>query len=60
LHAAIEAGELHSDTNVEALADSYATPLQSLSAQARDGIPRKHLLAAVDPAMLLLRAAERP
>jgi AcrR family transcriptional regulator len=59
LQAAVEAGELRPDTNVEALADCYATLLQGLSVQARDGIPRNRLLATVDSAMQMLGKDKR-
>ncbi|MGN6535449.1 MAG: TetR/AcrR family transcriptional regulator [Mesorhizobium sp.] len=57
LERAVAEGELRPDTDAEALADHYAAILIGLAVQARDGMPRKRLLATIPAAMLALRAA---
>lgn len=57
LERAVAGGELRPDTDAEALADHYAAILIGLAVQARDGMPRKRLLATIPAAMLALRAA---
>lgn len=57
LKRAVTDGELRPDTDVGALADHYAAILIGIAVQARDGIPRKRLLATIPAAMLALRAA---
>jgi hypothetical protein len=44
-------GELRPGTDVEALGDHFAALLHGLSVQARDGVPKKRLLALIRPAM---------
>jgi AcrR family transcriptional regulator len=60
LQQALDEGELRAGTNVQALGDFYATQLHGISVQARDGVPRDRLLAAVDTALLLLDQALQP
>ena len=57
LKRAVTEGELRPDTNIAALADHYAAILIGVAVQARDGVPRKQLLATLPTAMLALRAA---
>ena len=52
--------ELRAGTDVQALGDFYATQLHGISVQARDGVPRQRLLAAVQTALLLLDTALEP
>jgi AcrR family transcriptional regulator len=54
LKQAVASGELSQDTDVEALGDHFSTLLHGLSVQARDGVPRKRLLALIPHAMRLL------
>jgi AcrR family transcriptional regulator len=54
LRSAVTTGELRSDTNAQALGDAFAALLHGLSVQARDGVPRRRLLALIDPAMTML------
>jgi AcrR family transcriptional regulator len=44
---AVRDGELAAATDVEALGDYFATLLHGLSVQARDGVPKKRLLALI-------------
>jgi len=44
-------GELTADADAEALGDHLAAVLHGLSVQARDGVPRKRLLALIAPAL---------
>lgn len=57
LQRAVDEGELRPDTDAAALADHYAAILLGLAVQARDGVPRKRLLATILVAMQALRAA---
>lgn len=60
LQRALDEGELRAGTDVQALGDFYATQLHGISVQARDGVPRQRLLAAVETALLLLDTALQP
>ncbi|AEF89900.1 regulatory protein TetR [Delftia sp. Cs1-4] len=60
LQHALDEGELRAGTDVQALGDFYATQLHGISVQARDGVPRQRLLAAVQTALLLLDTALEP
>ncbi|MCO5337113.1 TetR/AcrR family transcriptional regulator [Delftia tsuruhatensis] len=60
LQRALDEGELRAGTDVQALGDFYATQLHGISVQARDGVPRQRLLAAVQTALLLLDTALEP
>lgn len=60
LQRALDEGELRAGTDVQALGDFYATQLHGISVQARDGVPRQRLLAAVETALLLLETALEP
>lgn len=60
LQCALDEGELRAGTDVQALGDFYATQLHGISVQARDGVPRQRLLAAVQTALLLLDTALEP
>ena len=60
LQRALDEGELRAGTDVQALGDFYATQLHGISVQARDGVPRQRLLAAVQTALLLLETALEP
>lgn len=57
LKDACDRGELKPDCEPQTLADFYATLLQGLSVQARDGASKKRMLETVDQAMWLLEAA---
>ena len=50
---AVRDGELSAQTDVEALGDYFSTLLFGLSVQARDGVPKKRLLALIPGAMQL-------
>ncbi|MNV66209.1 hypothetical protein D3C71_1589520 [compost metagenome] len=54
LQQAASAGELADGVDVQALGDYYATVLHGISTQARDGVGRARLLAAVALAMRAL------
>lgn len=60
LQRALDEGELRAGTDVQVLGDFYATQLHGISVQARDGVPRQRLLAAVQTALLLLDTALEP
>ncbi|KAF1047384.1 MAG: HTH-type transcriptional repressor ComR [Delftia tsuruhatensis] len=60
LQRALDEGELRAGADVQALGDFYATQLHGISVQARDGVPRQRLLAAVQTALLLLDTALEP
>src|SRR5215831_6755637 len=47
-------GELPPDTDPQALGDHFAVVLHGLAVQARDGVPRKRLLAAIEVALNVL------
>jgi AcrR family transcriptional regulator len=51
LQRAVDEGELAKDTRIDDIAAFYTTLAQGLSVRARDGVPRRALLAAVDGAM---------
>lgn len=53
----VKAGQLKRDTDVRALGDFYAVQLHGISVQARDGVSRDHLMAAVRLAMMPLTQA---
>ena len=57
---AVSEGELSAQTDVEALGDYFATLLHGLSVQARDGVPRKRLLALIPGAMQLFDWQTQP
>jgi AcrR family transcriptional regulator len=50
---AVRDGELAAATDVEALGDYFATLLHGLSVQARDGVPKKRLLALIPGSLRL-------
>jgi AcrR family transcriptional regulator len=54
LRSAVAAGELQQDADVQAVGDAFAALLHGLSVQARDGVPRRRLLAMIGPAMTML------
>lgn len=54
LHAAVACGELPPDTDADALGDYFAAFLHGLSIQARDGVSRARLEAAVKIALATL------
>ena len=58
LRQAVNMGELPADTDVEALGDYFAAFLHGLSVQARDGIPKKRLLASIPVAVRLLDSGQ--
>jgi len=60
LERAVEDGELKPETDARILGDYYATVLHGLSVQARDGVPRKRLLATIPTAMLAVCSAAYP
>lgn len=60
LERAVAEGELKPETDARVLGDYYATVLHGLSVQARDGVPRKRLLATIPAVMLAVCAAARP
>ncbi|WP_176039952.1 TetR/AcrR family transcriptional regulator [Burkholderia stabilis] len=59
LRAALAQGQLKPGTEVEALADFYATQLHGISVQSRDGVTKDRLLASLGPAMMPLEMALR-
>jgi AcrR family transcriptional regulator len=54
LRDAVKTGELPPDADTRALGDAFAAVLHGLSVQARDGVPRKRLIALIRPAMTML------
>jgi AcrR family transcriptional regulator len=54
LRRAVKDGELPPQTDVEMLGDCFAALLHGLSVQARDGVPKRRLLALIPPALRLL------
>jgi AcrR family transcriptional regulator len=54
LRQAAKEGELDPETDVAALGDYFAALLHGLSVQARDGVPRKRLLALIRLALRTL------
>ncbi|MFF2082335.1 TetR/AcrR family transcriptional regulator [Nocardia sp. NPDC058176] len=59
LERGVAEGDLAPDTDTAALASFYSTVLYGLSIQARDGVGRDELGAAVDSALRVLAAAVR-
>lgn len=59
LQLATEQGQLVPGTDVNALADFYATQLHGISVQTRDGVSKERLLASIGPAMMPLVMAAR-
>lgn len=57
LERGVAEGDLAPDTDTAALASFYSTVLYGLSIQARDGVGRDELSAAVDSALRVLAAA---
>jgi AcrR family transcriptional regulator len=57
LRQAAKEGELDPETDVAALGDYFAALLHGLSVQARDGVPRKRLLALIGLALHTLPPA---
>jgi AcrR family transcriptional regulator len=57
LKRAVAEGELPAHADVEAMGDCFAALLHGLSVQARDGIPKKRLLALIPLAMHLFDSA---
>ncbi|MFT3940226.1 TetR/AcrR family transcriptional regulator [Rhodopseudomonas sp.] len=55
IERAVMDGELAADTDAQALGDHFATVLHGLSVQARDGVPKQRLQAAIEIAMASLR-----
>jgi TetR/AcrR family transcriptional regulator, copper-responsive repressor len=55
----VEEGELPADTDADALARFYATVIQGMTIQARDGVSREDLLAVGAAAMAAWPAARR-
>lgn len=60
LRRAAREGELEAGADVAALGDYFATFLHGLSVQARDGVPRKRLLAMIPVALRALPPQRRP
>jgi hypothetical protein len=54
LKRAVASGELSKATDAESLGDFFATLLHGLSVQARDGVPKKRLVAFIPVAMQAL------
>lgn len=54
IRAAKAAGELRPDADVQQLGDYFATVLNGLSVQARDGVPLRRLRAVIEPAIAVL------
>ncbi|QUY50760.1 TetR/AcrR family transcriptional regulator [Serratia plymuthica] len=54
LRLAVQNGELPADTDADSLGDYFAVFLHGLSIQARDGVTKERLLAAVDVALSAL------
>jgi len=57
IQRAIEDRQLNPNADSQLLGDFYATQLHGISVQARDGVTRERLFAAIAPAMLVLQAA---
>jgi AcrR family transcriptional regulator len=57
LRSGVAAGELRPGIDVQAVGDAFAALLHGLSVQARDGVPRRRLLALIGPAMTMLANA---
>lgn len=60
IRAAVDAGELPSDTDVAALAAFYATVIQGMSQRARDGATAAELHATADLALRAWPGRRRP
>jgi AcrR family transcriptional regulator len=58
LREGIRVGELPASTDAEALGDCFAALLHGLSVQARDGVPKKRLLALIPAAMRVFEREE--
>ena len=58
LERAVAERELKPKTNAQMLGDYYATVLHGLSVQARDGVPKKRLLAMIPAAMQVIDAVK--
>ncbi|WP_246754927.1 MULTISPECIES: TetR/AcrR family transcriptional regulator [Rhizobium] len=56
IERAVAEGELKPDVNAQMLGDYYATVLHGLSVQARDGVPKKRLLAMIPIVMQVIDA----
>jgi hypothetical protein len=56
LRKAAKAGELDPNADVAALGDYFTAVMHGLSVQARDGVPKKRLLAFIPVAMQALDA----
>ncbi|WP_394823211.1 TetR/AcrR family transcriptional regulator [Pendulispora albinea] len=56
LRKSVKGGELRADADIQALGDCFATLLHGLSIQARDGVPKKRLLAMIPTALQPLEA----
>ncbi|WP_197040073.1 hypothetical protein [Mycobacterium sp. URHB0044] len=57
LRSAVAAGELRQGADVQAVGDAFAAVPHGLSVQARDGVPRRRLLALIGPARTMLATA---
>lgn len=57
LERAVAENELKPETDARMLGDYYATVLHGLSVQARDGVPKKRLLAMIPTVLLAISAA---
>jgi AcrR family transcriptional regulator len=57
LEKAVADGELRSGTDAQALGDYFAAVLHGISVQARDGVPKKRLLAMIPSALSALTQA---
>lgn len=57
LRRGVESGELTAEMDAEVLADYFVAILNGMSVQARDGVPKKRLLAFTAVAMQVLDAA---
>jgi AcrR family transcriptional regulator len=60
LRKAVRNGELSRDTDVMVLGDLLAALLHGISVQARDRVPKKRLLALIEPALQALDQASVP
>ncbi|UHD44108.1 hypothetical protein LUX29_13655 [Aureimonas altamirensis] len=58
LERAVAGGELKPETDTRMLGDYYATVLHGLSVQARDGVPKKRLLAMIPVVMQAVDTAK--
>jgi hypothetical protein len=53
---AVRSGELRAGTDAQALGDLCASLLHGISVQARDGVARERLLAAIPPLLAIFEA----